>query len=54
MLDAFKFTDSTANHSFLMDTQDQIVGGFSKWPDHTSGTVYLFVSLFLSHKSTQS
>ena len=38
MLDAFKFVDCAANHSFLMDTQDQIVGGFSKWPDHTPGT----------------
>jgi len=46
MLDAFKFIDSDANHSFLMDTQDQIVGGFSKWPDHTPGTVCL-MDLFL-------
>jgi len=38
MLDAFKFVDCAANHLFLMDTQDQIVGGFSKWPDHTPGT----------------
>ena len=37
MLDAFKFVEYGANHSFLMDTQDQIVGGFSKWPDHTPG-----------------
>ena len=37
MLHAFKFIDCDANHSFLMDTQDQIVGGFSKWPDHTPG-----------------
>jgi len=41
MLDVFKFTDSGANYTFLMETQDQIVGGFSKWPDHTPGTVGL-------------
>ena len=40
MLDAFKFVDHGANHSFLMDTQDLIVGGFSKWPDYTPGTVW--------------
>jgi len=37
MLGAFTFVDHAANRSFLMDTQDHIVGGFSKWPDHTPG-----------------
>jgi len=45
MLDSFQFVDCAANHAFLMDTQDQIVGGFSKWPDHTPGTIQFALSL---------
>ena len=30
-------TNPIFNRSFLMETQDSIVGGFSKWPQNTPG-----------------
>ncbi|KAK2163207.1 hypothetical protein NP493_1477g00021 [Ridgeia piscesae] len=33
LLDAFNFTNAYHNHSFLMETQHKLMGGFAKWPD---------------------
>ena len=33
-------TNPIFNRSFIMETQDSIVGGFSKWPQNTPGMYY--------------
>jgi geranylgeranyl transferase type-1 subunit beta len=42
LLDAFHLVDFVSNRSFLMDTQDPVVGGFSKWPDHTPDALHAY------------
>ena len=37
MLDVFELSDPILNRGFLMETQDEMVGGFAKWPDNTPG-----------------
>ena len=37
MLGIYEFTDFHCNHSFLMETQDPMIGGFAKWPGTTPG-----------------
>ncbi|KAJ0067399.1 hypothetical protein NL108_003492, partial [Boleophthalmus pectinirostris] len=33
LLDVFQFTHFEKNRSFILSTQDRLVGGFAKWPD---------------------
>ncbi|KAF0033952.1 hypothetical protein F2P81_014018 [Scophthalmus maximus] len=33
LLDVFQYTNFDKNRSFILSTQDRLVGGFAKWPD---------------------
>ena len=41
-------TNPIFNRSFLMETQDSIVGGFSKWPQNTPGMYIKVLDLELN------
>ncbi len=45
-MDMFHMTDSVCNRSYLMDTQDRIIGGFAKWPDNTPGRHIQYLEWF--------
>jgi len=40
LLNVFNLTNAEFNRGFLMETQNSVTGGFSKWPDHTPGKNY--------------
>lgn len=37
LLDVFQYTNFDKNRSFILSTQDRLVGGFAKWPDSHPG-----------------
>lgn len=37
LLDVFQYTNFEKNRSFILSTQDRLVGGFAKWPDSHPG-----------------
>ncbi len=37
ILSIYSMTNPTFNRSFILETQDDVVGGFSKWPQNTPG-----------------
>lgn len=37
LLDVFRYTNFEKNRSFILSTQDRLVGGFAKWPDSHPG-----------------
>ncbi|XP_067624364.1 geranylgeranyl transferase type-1 subunit beta isoform X2 [Eurosta solidaginis] len=45
ILDAFEYIDYDANRAYIMETQDSIVGGFSKWPQSTTDPFHTYFGL---------
>lgn len=45
ILNAFQYTNFVENRSYIMSTQDTIVGGFSKWPGSTTDPFHTYFSL---------
>ncbi|CAD6999316.1 geranylgeranyl transferase type-1 subunit beta [Ceratitis capitata] len=45
ILGAFELTDYEENRAYLMETQDNIVGGFSKWPQSTTDPFHTYLGL---------
>ncbi|KAM7285872.1 geranylgeranyl transferase type-1 subunit beta [Ixodes scapularis] len=45
LLGAFKFVESGRNLEFLDSTQDQFVGGFSKWPDSDPDPMHTYMGI---------
>lgn len=45
LLDTSEHINSQANREFLLSTQDEIVGGFSKWPSHTPDPMHSYMAL---------
>lgn len=41
LLDSYNFVNYESNREFLMSTQAQTVGGFSKWPDGHPGILHI-------------
>lgn len=37
LLNVFQYTNFDRNRSFILSTQDRLVGGFAKWPDSHPG-----------------
>lgn len=37
LLGVFRYTNFNKNRSFILSTQDRLVGGFAKWPDSHPG-----------------
>lgn len=42
LLGAYRFVNSECNKAFLMDTQQPITGGFSKWPSHSPDALHAY------------
>jgi len=38
LLDSYTFVNQECNRAYLMDTQQPVTGGFSKWPSHNPGS----------------
>lgn len=38
LLDVFQYTNFDKNRTFILSTQDGLVGGFAKWPECSPGT----------------
>lgn len=45
ILNAFEMTDYAANRSYILETQDNIVGGFAKWPHSTTDPFHTYLGL---------
>ncbi|XP_075152131.1 geranylgeranyl transferase type-1 subunit beta [Haematobia irritans] len=45
ILNAFELTDYPANRSYILETQDNIVGGFAKWPHSTTDPFHTYLGL---------
>lgn len=45
MLNAFELTDYAANRSYILETQDKVVGGFAKWPHSTTDPFHTYLGL---------
>lgn len=45
ILNAFDLTDYAANRSYILETQDNIVGGFAKWPHSTTDPFHTYLGL---------
>lgn len=45
ILKAFELTDYAANRSYILETQDNIVGGFAKWPHSTTDPFHTYLGL---------
>ena len=43
MLGLYELTDSSCNRGYLLETQDEVVGGFAKWPDNSPGNAFIHV-----------
>ena len=37
LLGVYDMTNSTYNRAYLMETQDEMIGGFAKWPENNPG-----------------
>ncbi|CAF90463.1 unnamed protein product, partial [Tetraodon nigroviridis] len=45
LLGVFRYTNFNKNRSFILSTQDRLVGGFAKWPDsHPGGWTYCAIA----------
>ncbi|XP_013385112.1 geranylgeranyl transferase type-1 subunit beta [Lingula anatina] len=42
LLDIYSMVDKACNRGFILETQDNIVGGFAKWPDHTPDALHAY------------
>lgn len=45
LLESFEFSNTSANRSFLLSTQDCITGGFSKWPSHSPDPMHSYMGI---------
>lgn len=45
ILNAFQYTDYEQNRQYIMSTQDNVVGGFSKWPQSTTDPFHTYFGL---------
>lgn len=45
ILNAFDLTDYAANRSYILETQDNVVGGFAKWPHSTTDPFHTYLGL---------
>ncbi|XP_061172532.1 geranylgeranyl transferase type-1 subunit beta-like [Saccostrea echinata] len=45
LIDTYQLSNVECNRGFLMETQDAITGGFSKWPDHTPDALHAYLGL---------
>lgn len=45
ILNAFELTDYPANRSYILETQDNVVGGFAKWPHSTTDPFHTYLGL---------
>lgn len=45
ILDAFHLTDYNANRSYIIETQETVVGGFAKWPHSTADPFHTYLGL---------
>lgn len=45
MLGILELTNFESNRRYVLDTQDSIVGGFSKWPDTNSDPLHTYLGL---------
>ena len=45
ILNAFELTDYAANRSYILETQDNVVGGFAKWPHSTTDPFHTYLGL---------
>ncbi|CAB3384577.1 Hypothetical predicted protein [Cloeon dipterum] len=45
LLDRYQFTDKKKNREFILSTQQNLTGGFSKWPDNTSDPLHTYFGL---------
>ncbi|KAK1892105.1 Geranylgeranyl transferase type-1 subunit beta [Dissostichus eleginoides] len=45
LLDVFQYTNFDKNRSFILSTQDRLVGGFAKWPDSHPDPLHAYLGL---------
>ncbi|WAR28678.1 PGTB1-like protein [Mya arenaria] len=45
LLDCYKFVNCDCNRAYLMDTQQHITGGFSKWPSHNPDALHAYFGI---------
>lgn len=45
ILNAFELSDYAANRSYILETQDNVVGGFAKWPHSTTDPFHTYLGL---------
>ncbi|ESN92304.1 hypothetical protein HELRODRAFT_186145 [Helobdella robusta] len=45
LLDSYSMIDKEANRTYLMETQDLIIGGFSKWPNHSPDALHAYFAI---------
>ncbi|MED6283384.1 Geranylgeranyl transferase type-1 subunit beta [Characodon lateralis] len=45
LLDVFQYTNFEKNRSFILSTQDRLVGGFAKWPDSHPDPLHAYLGL---------
>lgn len=45
ILKAFHLTDYTENRNYILSTQDNVIGGFSKWPGSTADPFHTYFGL---------
>lgn len=45
ILGAFELIDYAENRAYIMETQDSVVGGFSKWPQSTTDPFHTYFGL---------
>ncbi|XP_074649953.1 geranylgeranyl transferase type-1 subunit beta-like [Tubulanus polymorphus] len=45
LLGMFEMTNYEFNRSFVLETQDEVIGGFSKWPDNTPDPLHSYMGL---------
>lgn len=45
LLNMFHLTDKQFNRAFILSTQDSVVGGFAKWPDHHPDVLHAYFGI---------
>ncbi|XP_061673448.1 geranylgeranyl transferase type-1 subunit beta isoform X2 [Syngnathoides biaculeatus] len=45
LLDVFQYTNFDKNRTFILSTQDRLVGGFAKWPDTHPDPLHAYLGL---------
>lgn len=48
ILGAHQFIDRKSNRKFVLDTQCNIIGGLSKWIDHSSDPLHSYLGILYS------